>query len=173
MPLKLPFVIRRANHSWDHKRVYRLYRQLKLNLRIKPKKRLVREKPEPLAEPTAIHQVWSMNFMHDQLEDGRSIRLFNVIDDFNWEGLEIEVGFSLPSGRVIQSLARIMDWRGRPDRIRCDNGYRRHDAETETGLGGIVSTLKSLQKREDYPASQYFSEDAFLNRNLLPLLGHA
>lgn len=54
-----------------------------LNLRIKPRKRLVRERPEPLAVPTAINQVWSMDFMHDQLEDGRCFRLFNVIDDFN------------------------------------------------------------------------------------------
>jgi putative transposase len=63
-----------------------------------------------------------MDFMHDQLADGRSIRLFNVIDDFNREGLEIEVGFSLPSERVIRSLERIIEWRGRPERIRCDNG---------------------------------------------------
>jgi len=48
-----------------------------LYLRIKPKKRLVRENPEPLSEPTALNQVWSMDFMHDQLSDGRSIRLFN------------------------------------------------------------------------------------------------
>jgi transposase InsO family protein len=53
-----------------------------LNLRIKPRKRLVREKPRPLAVPQAINQVWSMDFMHDRLEDGRNLRLFNVIDDF-------------------------------------------------------------------------------------------
>jgi putative transposase len=109
-------------YGWNHKRVYRIYRQLELNLRIKPKKRLLREKPESLVEPTAINQVWSMDFMHDQLSDGRSIRLFNVLDDFNREGLDIEVGFSLPSERVIRSLDRIIEWRGRPDRIRCDNG---------------------------------------------------
>ncbi|WP_094299003.1 IS3 family transposase [Noviherbaspirillum autotrophicum] len=109
-------------YVWNHKRVYRIYRALELNLRIKPKKRLVREKPEPLSEPTALNQVWSMDFMHDQLSDSRSIRLFNVIDDFNREGLDIEVDFSLPSERVIRSLERIIEWRGRPDRIRCDNG---------------------------------------------------
>lgn len=108
--------------GWNHKRVYRIYRELELNLRIKPKKRLVREKPVPLAEPDAINQVWSMDFMHDQLSDGRCIRLFNVIDDFNREGLGIEVDFSLPSERVIRSLDRIIEWRGRPDRLRCDNG---------------------------------------------------
>ena len=68
---------------WNHKRVYRIYRELALNLRIKPKRRLNREKPQPLTVPKAINQVWSMDFMHDQLVDGRTFRLFNVIDDFN------------------------------------------------------------------------------------------
>lgn len=75
--------------GWNHKRVYRIYRELELNLRIKPRKRLVRQKPEPLAVPQQRNQVWSMDFMHDQLEDGRSFRLFNVIDDFNREALGI------------------------------------------------------------------------------------
>lgn len=57
-----------------------------------------------------------------QLADGRSIRLFNVIDDFNREGLAIEVDFSLPSERVIRSLEQIIEWRGQPEKIRCDNG---------------------------------------------------
>lgn len=72
--------------AWNHKRVYRICWELELNLRIKPRKRLVRKRPEPLAVPTAINQVWSMDFMHDQLEDGRCFRLFNVIDDFNQPG---------------------------------------------------------------------------------------
>lgn len=107
---------------WNHKRVYRIYRELELNLRIKPKKRLVRETPQPLAVPEQINKVWSMDFMHDQLTDGRSFRLFNVIDDFNREGLGIEVDFSLPALRVIRSLEQIIEWRGKPEAIRCDNG---------------------------------------------------
>jgi putative transposase len=62
------------NFRWNHKRVYRIYRELELNLRIKPRKRLIREKPEPLAVPQAINQVWSMDFTHDKLEDGRNLR---------------------------------------------------------------------------------------------------
>jgi putative transposase len=107
---------------WNHKRVYRIYKELELNLRIKPKKRLQREKPEPLMVPSAINQVWSMDFMHDQLGDGRNFRLFNVIDDFNREALGIEVDFSLPSARIIRALEQIMEWRGQPAVIRCDNG---------------------------------------------------
>ena len=108
--------------GWNHKRVYRIYRELELNLRIKPKKRLVREKPKPLAQPEAINECWSMDFMQDQLSDGRRFRTFNVIDDFNREGLSIDVDFSLPSERVIRALNQVIEWRGKPKAIRCDNG---------------------------------------------------
>lgn len=63
-----------------------------------------------------------MDFMHDQLANGRAIRLLNVIDDFNREGLGIEVDFSLPAERVVRTLTNIIEWRGKPERIRCDNG---------------------------------------------------
>jgi len=108
--------------SWNHKRVYRIYRELELNLRIKPKKRLVRQKPEPLSVPNGENHSWSMDFMHDQISDGRSFRTFNVIDDFNREGLCVEADFSLPALRVIRALDRVIEWRGKPAEIRCDNG---------------------------------------------------
>ena len=60
--------------------------------------------------------------MHDALGDGRNFRLFNVLDDFNREGLAIEVDLSLPSARVIRTLQQVIDWRGKPGVIRCDNG---------------------------------------------------
>ncbi len=109
-------------HGWNHKRVYRIYRELELNLRIKPRKRLKRDKPDALAVPVAPNMVWSMDFMADRLEDGRQFRLLNVLDDFNREGLGIEVDFSLPAERVIRSLNQIIEWRGKPFAIRVDNG---------------------------------------------------
>lgn len=60
--------------------------------------------------------------MHDQLSDGRSFRTFNVIDDFNREGLALDVDFSLTAGRVIRSLEQLIEWRGKPTCLRCDNG---------------------------------------------------
>lgn len=68
------------------------------------------------------NQVWSVDFMHDQLSDGRKYRLFNVIDDFRREGLAIEAGFSLPGMRVIRTLNQLTEWRGQPKVIRCENG---------------------------------------------------
>ena len=108
--------------EWNHKRVYRIYCELELNLRIRPRKRLQRPKPDALAVPEALNQTWSMDFMQDQLADGRKFRTLNVLDDFNCEGLGIEVDFSLPAVRVVRSLNRIIEWRGAPKVIRVDNG---------------------------------------------------
>ncbi len=91
-------------------------------MRIKPKKRLKRDKPEPLTVPESSNECWSMDFMHDQLSDGRSVRLLNVIDDFNREALAIEVDFSLPTSRVVRTLEQLIEWKGKPAAIRCDNG---------------------------------------------------
>ena len=109
-------------YKWNHKRVYRIYRELELNLRIRPRKRLKREKPDALAVPEIPNHTWSMDFMADQLADGRKFRTLNVLDDFNREGLGIEVDFSLPTVRVVRSLNRIIEWRGKPKFIRVDNG---------------------------------------------------
>ena len=73
-----------------------------------------------LTVPEAPNEVWSMDFMADQLADGRSFRTLNVLDDFNREGLAIEVDFSLPSERVVRVLNQIIAWRGKPLAIRVE-----------------------------------------------------
>ena len=144
-------------HRWNHKRVYRIYRELELNLRIKPRKRIVRERPEPLAVPETINQCWSMDFMHDQLSDGRSFRLFNVIDDFNREALAIDIDLSLPSERVIRALDQIIEWRGQPKAIRCDNG-----PEYLSGALQEWSTRKNI--RIDYIQPGKPQQNAYIER---------
>ena len=64
---------------------------------------------------------WSMDFIADRLGDVRAFRRPNVLDDFNREGLGIEVDFSPPAERVIRSLDRIIERRGKPSTIRVDN----------------------------------------------------
>ena len=144
-------------YPWNHKRVYRIYKELELNLRIKPKKRLVREKPEALAVPDGINQVWSMDFMHDQLQDGRSFRLFNIIDDHNREVLGMEVDFSLPSERVIRALNQIIEWRGRPQTIRCDNG-------PENVSGRLIAWAEQNNIRMEYIQPGKPQQNAYIER---------
>lgn len=85
-------------YLWNHKQVYRIYREQELNLRIKPRKRIVRAKPEQLAVPEAISH-GAMDIMHDQLLDGRSLRLFKLIDLFNRAALAMDIDLSLPAER--------------------------------------------------------------------------
>ncbi len=63
-----------------------------------------------------------MDFMYDQLVDGRTFRLFNVIEDYNREVIGMEADFSLPAERVIRELKQMISYRGKPLAIRCDNG---------------------------------------------------
>lgn len=114
--------IRYLGYPWNHKRVYRVYCGLKLNLRRKTKKRFPTRHPEPLSVPAKANQCWSMDFMSDNLETGRKFRTFNVIDDYNRESLAIEIDTSLPTQRVLRVLDRIAAYRGYPKKLRQDNG---------------------------------------------------
>jgi putative transposase len=114
--------LRNRGVRWNHKKLRRVYRKMNLNIRRRARKRLPERVKQPLLASTAPNQMWSIDFMTDRLEDGRSFRLLNVMDDFNRESLAIEVDTSLPSPRVIRVLERIISQRGKPSNIRTDNG---------------------------------------------------
>jgi putative transposase len=107
---------------WNHKRLYRVYTEMRLNIRRRAKRRLPARIREALFIPEGPNEVWSIDFMSDALVDGRKFRVLNVIDDFNRESLAIEVDTSLPSRRVIRVLEKIVARRGKPTCIRTDNG---------------------------------------------------
>jgi len=107
---------------WNHKRVYRIYCELGLNIRIKPRKRIPKGEMKMLIQPIYSNKCWSLDFMSDALRCGRKFRTLNVIDDYNREGLCIAVGFALPAIKVTHYLDQIAVVRGYPDMIRVDNG---------------------------------------------------
>jgi len=119
---KCYYRLRRKGLNCNHKKLYRVYTMLKLNIRRRAKRRIPQRIKEPLVIPQGINKTWSMDFMTDSLVDGRRFRLLNVIDDYNRESLAVEVDTSLPAPRVIRVLERLMDFRGKPDVIRVDNG---------------------------------------------------
>ena len=119
---KCYYRLRRKGFTCNHKRLYRVYTLLKLNIRRRPKRRIPQRVKEPLVIPEGINKSWSMDFMTDSLVDGRRFRLLNIMDDFNRESLAIEVDTSLPALRVIRVLERLIEFREKPESIRVDNG---------------------------------------------------
>lgn len=114
--------LRREGLPLNHKRVERVCRKMGLSKRRKTKRRVPNPEKRPLVVPDLVNDTWSMDFVEDRLENGRKIRTLNIIDDYNREALAMEVSFSFPAERVLEVLSQCIEWRGKPRRIRSDNG---------------------------------------------------
>ncbi|MFO7607354.1 MAG: IS3 family transposase [Desulfurivibrionaceae bacterium] len=114
--------LRRNGYGWNHKRVYRVYCDLKLNQQRRAKKRLPQRVKQPLLVPPRPDQVWSADFMSDMLYAGKRFRTFNVIDDFNREAVHIEIDTSITGKRLIRVFESLRLERSLPDILRVDNG---------------------------------------------------
>lgn len=110
---RLQVLLEREGWQVNHKRVYRLYVEEKLTLRRKcgRKRSGVRQ---PLSQAVAANQVWSVDFMSDALSSGRRFRILNVVDDYTWECLAIEIDTSLGGIRVVRVLEELKQRRGLP-----------------------------------------------------------
>lgn len=114
--------MRLQGYPWNHKRVYRVYCEMKLNLPRRAKKRLPKRVKQPIAVKRTPDIMWSLDFMHDTLANGRRFRTLNIMDEGVRECLSIEVDTSLPAERVVRALEQLKSWRGLPQQIRVDNG---------------------------------------------------
>ena len=119
---KIFHMLRNDGYRWNHKRVYRVYKALKYNLRTKVRKRLPSRVKKPLLTPTAPNQTWSIDFMTDVLESHRKFRILNIIDDYNRAAIGQKAAATMPAQRVIRILEDVIRERGKPVSIRCDNG---------------------------------------------------
>ena len=114
--------LRRTHPQWNHKRIYRVYKAMHLNLRRRARRRLPKRERAALYVPRLPDSVWSADFMADALNCGRRLRTFNVIDDFNREVLHIEIDTSITSLRLVRIFEQLRAERGLPQVLRTDNG---------------------------------------------------
>ena len=114
--------IRLQGYRFNHKRVYRVYCAMGLNIKRRAKRVLPKRQPKPLEVMERPNHQWALDFMHDSLYCGRGFRLLNVLDEGTRECLAIEIDTSLPASRVVRVLERLQDQRGLPTQIRLDNG---------------------------------------------------
>jgi putative transposase len=116
-------LLRREGWQINHKRVYRLYCEEGLNLRVKKK----RKRPGaalriPRQQALGLNDTWSMDFAADSLFNGRRFRVLTVVDNFSRECLGVKVGQSLKGEQVVAVLDQVKRERGVPRSIRMDNG---------------------------------------------------
>lgn len=114
--------LRLVGHCWNHKKVYRIYRSLKLNLR-KPikRKKIKRDNPNTLAAST-VNQGWSLDFLSDKVNSETQIRILNVMDEFSRKCLLAVAQPSFKARKLMRYLEQMVETYGRPQYIRCDNG---------------------------------------------------
>ena len=113
-------MLRTEGHVQNHKRTYRIYREEGLQVRTKTRKKLVRPRV-PMIVPDAPNQRWSVDFVSDQLANGRRFRVFNVVDDFSREVILQVVDFSISGARLARELDQLAERRPLPERIVLDN----------------------------------------------------
>jgi putative transposase len=114
-------MLRSSGLVMNHKRTHRIYREEGLQVRTKKRKKLTRPRI-PLPVPDRVNGRWSVDFVSDQLANGRRFRVFNVVDDFSGEYLLQVVDFSISGQRLTRELDRLAEQRGLPARIVMDKG---------------------------------------------------
>jgi putative transposase len=117
-------LLRREGWPDNHKRVYRLYKEEGLNLRSKrPKRHKAAAHRLERLRLSNMNQCWSMDFVADQLFDGRKFRALTVVDNFSRKCLAIQVGQSIKGMDVVEVMERVKQEIGNvPERIQVDNG---------------------------------------------------
>lgn len=119
---RLLVLLRREGWTDNHKRVLRIYQEERLQVKRRTRKHTAQWRGEKPQATQRLNQRWSLDFLSDQLADGRRFRLLNVVDDYSRECLAVEVDTSLSGQRVTRLLEQLSECRGLPERLVTDNG---------------------------------------------------
>jgi putative transposase len=151
--------LRLDGHHWNHKRTWRIYCAMRLNLPRRARKRLARP-PQPLNAPAWPNEIWALGFMSDSLYQGRRFRTLNILDEGVRELLAIEIDTSLPAERVVRTLQQLAAWRGLPKAIRLDNGPELTAQRFTTWCAVMGIELRHIQPGKP-------NQNAFIERALI------
>jgi putative transposase len=175
---RLHVMLRREGHAVNRKRVQRIYREERLTVRRRGGRKRAMGTRRPLEMPLVANQRWSLDFVSDQLTDGRRFRILTVIDNYTRECLALVADTSLSGARVARELDAIIQQRGRPETIVSDNG-------TELTSNAILAWADDAAVGWHYiapgkPQQNGFNEsfngrlrDELLNETLFRSLPHA
>ena len=116
--------IRKLGYSWNHKRVYRVWKQENLHLRKVPKRKKIKREYLDLLPPEKVNEGWAMDFLSDWVvgPNQQKVRIVNVMDECSRMALWTEAHENISAKTLIDVLNKVVAWRGLPAYIRCDNG---------------------------------------------------
>ena len=137
---RLHVLLRREGHAVNRKRVQRLYREERLTVRRRGGRKRAMGTRRPMETPVAANQRWSLDFVSDQMTDGRRFRILAVVDDCTRECLALVPDTSIGGRRVARELDAIIRQRGRPATIVSDNG-------TELTSNAILAWADETRRR--------------------------
>ena len=135
---RLHVLLRREGHAVNRKRVQRLYREEKLAVRRRGGRKRAMGTRRPIEVPLQANQRWSLDFVSDQMTDGRRFRILTVVDNCTRECLALVADTSISGLRVARELDRLVQSRGRPQTIVSDNG-------TELTSNAILTWADDMQ----------------------------
>jgi len=175
---RLHVLLTREGIVMNHKKLRRLYREERLQVRRRSGRKRALGTRSPMAIPQGANQRWSLDFLSDAMTDGRRFRILAIVDDFTRECLALVADTSLPALRVVRELDALITVRGRPAMIVSDNG-------SELTSMAILRWSQQQQVEWHYiapgkPQQNAFVEsfngrlrDELLNETLFSSLGHA
>ena len=116
--------LRKQGHGWNHKKVYRIWREEELHLRLPPKRSKIRRVYQDLLAPSLLNQGWAVDFLSDWVvgPGEKKVRIINIMDECSRKALWTQAYQSISADRLVKVLNKVAEWRGLPQYIRCDNG---------------------------------------------------
>ena len=175
---RLHVLLRREGHAVNRKRVQRLYREEKLTVRRRGGRKRAMGTRRPIEAALAVNQRWSLDFVSDQMTDGRRFRILTVVDNCTRECLALVADTSISGLRVARELDAIIRWRGRPMTIVSDNGTELTSNAIlswadQTGVGWHYIAPGKPQQNGYNESFNGRLRDELLNETLFRSLRHA